>query len=538
MTFVQESLRDKPAGLFGLDDLVNAAGGSSAAFPGTSAARGISLTSGERYSHRVDNTHQMSFPTNVYREGRESQSFTLEASARLVRGTDSPIQILGHQNTLDGLTIDGTEISFSVEFDGSMATCSYDMQRDQAVHCVGVFYGDKLELFVNAQLVAQKDLTDVQKQDVFASADTALYSGHTATSQSLLINGVGIYNYALSADSIKRHFIASSNLPVATEVVASFSGASVNPGIDPGAIYFDRWFSTASDWNDYGTKTAVVLNDRLQPYVSEDTSVLSTWEAAIDIEGKSLTSIESVNIFWSGRGATVEVSLDAQTWTEVVNSQRIPLIGPGFNPTGKTLFVRITFPGGILNDESFIDNLNIVGVEKPSVETISGHSMSFGSASQKREYVAQALHDNNGVELATGATMTLLADTSESPLMVRTIEFWAKSTSATQPTINFSGTKYINGLANSGDLPLNEWCLVHIVFSSDVNDDIVFTGPVQIGNIGLFSDNFTAADIASIYEQYYALSALRVEDVSLIQVEDFATPATVYNRDWTNLSTN
>lgn len=543
MTFAQESLRDKPSGLFVLDDpapFLNYTGSTAGSFVGSGEQHSVSLTSGALFSQKADATHQLSFPTSVYTRGQEGQSFSMEATVRIVRGaTSGPIQILSHQNQFDGLSINGTVITFTTAFQtAGSASCSFDFQQDQAVHVVGVHTDSRNQLYLNGVLVSEVDLTDAQKTDVFTYTDTALYSGYTTAGDKVLINGVAFYNTELSADSIQRHFMASANMPVAEEVAATFSGHTINPGIDQSAVAFDRWWSTEEDWKLGGTQNIAVLNDRIQPQFTDDTSISSSWFTSMDLTVKDVTKIESVNVFWSGHGATIQGSLDGVTWTTLTNATRIPFIPPGFDPTDKSLFIKITFPGGIVNDDSYIDNLNIVSVKNSAIDTVSGHSMSFASASQRREYIAQVLHDNNGVVLATGSTMKLLADTSEQPTVIRTIEFWLKSTSSTQPTISVTGTKYINGAVNAGSYPLNEWCLVHIVAASDVAGDITISGPVQLGNISIYPSALTASDITELYNQYFGLGVLPASDTSVVQIQDYSTPVKIITGDWVNLSTN
>lgn len=543
MTFSQEAVRDKPIGLYVLDDtspfLDRTGLASAASFVGSAEAHGISLIAGSLFSQKANNSNKLAFPTSVYMAGRETQDFSLEASIRLVRGTNSqPLQILSHNGDYDGLIIDGTVVSFSTSYTTEPdSVCSYDIQQDQEIHVVGVHTSSRNSLYINGVLVGEVTISDAQEKDSYASSDAALYTGASTGNDSLLINGVAFYPHALSGDSVKRHYMASVNMPSSHDVVGIFSGISTNPGLDAEGILFDRWWSTAEDWKLGAMTGTAVLNDRLQPQFEEDTSIPGDWSTSVDLL-MNTTSISGISIFWSGKGATVEVSLDGITWVEASNGYRLPIIPPGFNPTDKDLFVRITFVGGIENDDSYIDNLNIVASRTESVTTLGGRSMGFSSASQRREYMVQSVHDNNGVVLGAGATVTLTPDFSESPdAFARTLELWLKAES-TQPTISVSGTQYINGVANSGNFPTNEWCLVHIVSGSNITGAITITGPVQIGNIGIYNDPLTANDITNVYNQYFANSAVRVDDNSTFSMTQSGEGTRLYGGAWTNGAVN
>lgn len=543
MTFSQEAVRDKPLGLYILDDtspFLDASGLSSAgSFVGSAEAHGISLIAGSLFSQKANNSNKLAFPTSVYKAGRETQDFSLEASVRLIRGTNSqPLQILSHNGVYDGLVIDGTEVSFSTDYaTESDAVCIFDIQQDQEIHVVGVHTSSRNSLYINGVLVAEATITDAQEKDSFASSDAALYTGASTGNDSILINGVAFYPHALSGDSVRRHYMASVNMPSSHDVVGVFSGVSTNPGLDAEGILFDRWWSTEADWKLGALTGTAVLNDRLQPQFEEDTSIPGDWSTSVDLN-MNTTSISGISIFWSGKGATVEVSLDANTWVEASNGYRLPIIPPGFNPTDKDLFVRITFDGGVLNDDSYIDNLNIVASRTDSVATLGGRSMAFSSASQRREYMVQSVHDNNGVVLGAGATVELTADLTDTPdTFARTLELWLKAES-TQPTISVSGTKYINGVASASAFPTNEWCLVHIVSGSDITGPITITGPVQIGNIGIYNYSLTATDVTNVYNQYFANSAVRVDDTSAFSITQSGEGTRLYGGAWTNGAVN
>jgi len=461
---------------------------------------------------------------------------TPNASSSLMIVSDNEQQILGNNGQYDGLTINGTVVSFVTKYTATgEARASYDMQNMQRAHVVGVHTSGKNALYVNGELVATQEITDVQKADTFAGAGANLYSGATTSSKSLAINGIGMYASALNAAQVLLHYNELNRNGGNAGPISGFDGTRINLSVNESDLFLNEKWETTADWTS-GTYYGITIdNQKLTPQVTNDVSIAGTWLAAVPLGTLGDTSVYGVNMWWDGVNAIVEASLDGVSWTTVTKGQNISIIAPGYNPTGKILSVRVRFTGGYVDDPAFLDNLHIYGYRTGNASIIDNRTIGVTSPGyMKLDGNPIELNDAFGTELR-GGTLTIGAETGTNPVLPKTIEVWMKALDSTGPTLSSNittgSTVYTNGAA-ANTAPLGEWVLKHYTLSGGFTGALTFTGNVQIGQVALYDSVLSATQVKAVYDSYLGVRPTRFDDASSISATETPTATNIYAHDW------
>lgn len=443
-----------------------------------------------------------------------------------------PQAVLSHETFLDGLTLDGTVARFTTKYKNSPdATCSYDLQTISAAHVVGVHSESKNSLYVNGVLVDEFALTTAQQADSYMSPATTVGTGMSNSNQSVAVNGVAFYSRALSADAVARHFTTGRTLPQPVDIVPAYAGDYIPLSLGNSNLFLDQWTQTADDWNLGVYDNTAVYKDQLVPTAdSTGVSVAGAWYKSVGLESSNATTVYGVQLSWDGVGATVQVSLDGVTWETVTRGKNCTTVPAGTTTSGKVLQIRITFPGGTLNDESYVDNLNVVGLTTAASLEIAGRTITSTLAHPEREHDFAEYSDHYGIEIDAGGTVVISADALGASV-ARTLEVFIKRQGA-NPTLSMTGTNYINGATGSATLIDGQWALMHIVAGADVTGTITINGPCQVGYVGIYDTALSAGTIAAIYSDYVGTDAPRVADASVISVAESTNAANIYQHDW------
>lgn len=531
------ALEAKPQALYMLDDTTPLQDYSGYNRTATNVGTTIThppLVKGAGYATGFSSVVIGSFASPVFTQGQESRPFTLEVWLFPSIVANDYQQVLGNLNQMDGLVIFGTTIHFVTKYsDATEARCSYDIGQPRRVHVVGTHTAEKNSLYVNGELVSEVEISATQQATTYVTTSASLSSGTSAQAagaQRTALNGVTIYDYALDGATIERNYLSGI---IDDEVVPQFNGDIIPVSMDNADIFLEQRWDTDEDWLQAELRNVVVVDNELVPQFNGDVSVAGVWKDNFPIDVAGTTSIYGLMISWEGTGAVVEASNNGTTWETVVSGRRSTTVSVGYNPTGKQIQLRVSFPGGITNDPAFIRNLHVVGLQTATTQPVGGRTVTYTNAMPQYERVPQEFMNDWGVWL-NGATHTLniSADTVESTPL-RTLELWVKRTGAIAPTISVSGTQYINGVASAGSLTIGQWTLLHIVLASDNTTGVTITGPGQVGQVGIYDTALSATDIANIYAAYFGSNVTRVSDTSVVGITEPATSATIYAHDWT-----
>lgn len=448
--------------------------------------------------------------------------------------SESDFQVLGNSNQYDGLVLDGTKVSFTTKFlTTGEARAEYDLQIPRAVHLVGVHTQNKNSLYVDGVLVSEADISDVQKTDKFIVTDGKLYSGQTMSSKNIMLNGVSIYSLALSPGSVARHFAVGRSV-VGSTTPRAFGGTKITVSKNPADILFERHWQTAGDWKAAVLSGVSADNDKLVPQAVGTTSMPGYWTDSCDLyDGPNPNTINAVTVGWDGEGVTVSASIDGVTWETVERGQNLSCIPAGFDPSGKELYIRIMFPGGIVDDPSYIDNLTVTAFKTGTAAVEDERTVTYSQPAFVRdEYDTTILSDDWGVEINSGGKLTITASTDPSATGPQTIEVWAKQLPGTQMTRNFSASSSKKNGLSFTSMPTGEWAVYSYILSAPLTTDIVFGGDVQIGRVVLYDAVLSNVDLANIVDSYTNRPSTLVHDTSAVAVAESSSAANIYAHDW------
>lgn len=541
MSFGQITLKDKPVSSFMLDTtpFIDISGyGRSATHVGASPTFAIGLIKGAAQSVVFGNGSIGKIESPLFLQGKEKDSFTLEVTVRAIRDGSSTAaqQILGHLNQMDGIILEGNTVSFVTKYlTAPQSKVSYDIQQDRSLRIVATHIEDKNSLYIDGKLVAEVSLSPEQQADRFITTDGFLYSGTTSGGQKIAVNGVNVYASALVQDAVTRHFQAATTNPNVDDIATGFGGYRIPVSLYNASLFVDHWWTSEMDWQNGSAFNILVKDATLAPQFNGDVSIPGQWMTLVPLGRTDATSIHGVAFNWDGKGVLIEVSLDGDTWEAVKRGVNIGMIPPGFNPTGQSLQIRVSFSGGIQNDDSFLDNLNIVGLISGQTPSVHGRTVTYSNSYQEREYRPLDLHDNWGAELATNiSNIEISSDESSAAVPVRTIEMFIKRFPGTGvPGIQgATGTSYYNGKPASSSLEIGNWTLWHLVVPANITGPITITGPAQVGNVTLYEAALTATDIADIYSQYLSTTVYRITDSNPLEILEDTDPAKFYAHDW------
>lgn len=534
MSFTLDASLYKPLGLFQLDDnspFTDYSGYQRVGSSTTQPTRHISLAAGAQYASVFNATNVASFASPVFQQGYESQPFTLGAVVKRIGNspTTGEIQILGNTGKYDGLIIDGTVVSFVTKYvGGSEARASYDLQIPQKFTVFGTHNREKNSLFINGELVAEAVITADQQALAYVATDAKLYSGQTSSTASVAINDISFFATALDQSAITDLHTSATNFNPNAHTL--FGGNVVDTELRTDNRFNTLSLTDEATWRTGSLNNVTVELDQLVPLTLNGISTAGEWLSVFPLDASDTTSIYGVYFDWDGEGATVECSLDGTTWTEVVRGIKTSVITPGMDPTDKRLFIRVSFEGGITNDPSYIDNLNVYGITSNSQWPPNDKEVDIdGTYRVPRDLFEYS--NLKGIELDGSLLIGLEPNPDEVP---QTIEIWYKLN--TDTNLSFDGQFgssdffYTNGSpgTSSGE---NNWVVRHFV-NTDTFEEVTITGDAVVGRIVYYPAALTAAEISLLYKNYMRANPVITIDSSTFDITESSPAVDIYARDW------
>lgn len=522
-----DALRYKPSALWVLDTMTDYTGNANVATLSGTERHGVALVPEADFSQVLKGGSNIDLPGLIYVQGKESQSFSIIATFVVIfdSGTGRQ-QVVSHNGQYDGLTVDGTVISFSTEYAGTgEAKCSYDCQYIKKITAVAVHTEAKNSLFINGELVAEVTISAEQRADTYKYTG-GLEIGNTTSSQGLMINQVGLYKSVLMPEQISRLY-AQNNRRADGDVPKMFNGESIPVGsVRP--LFLDIAYATKEDWEGGIFTSATAEEEVLVPNMTNGLTLAGKWEDTIDISYGTATSIDSINMSWNGENVGVEASLDGTTWTTVNRGENLSIIPSGFNPLGKSLSIRISFTEGV--EDAWIDSLQINGYLSDTVTPLSGRPLTYLKAVNFDDMHPLNLREDMGVKLF-GGEISVSPDTGDEGYVIKTVEAWIKRNNLTNPTLSFTPTTtYVNGV-DGATAGVGEWALYHYTIPSGItNFDIA--GTITIGALAVYDTTVSAITAAKIYSNYKGAVKFSEDDASIVAITEPATSADIYAHDW------
>jgi hypothetical protein len=527
------------------------------------------LVSGGGDSFAFDDTDGISFTTGIFVGTNATRAFTLEAWFKNKNST-GVIQILGHNHAGDGITWNGDAVTFTT-MHGAAGNCTvsyYPPDIAGGMMVTAIHTESKNQLYVNAVLVAESDMTDAQKVAGYTTTANpgVLYSGHVISGTgSVIVDAIAVYDRPLPETEISDHY----NWGI--RVVDTITAVAINNGIfwpltdDYSKIVYELNFNDQLSWQD-GIPNQVYITDYLYPsFNNSTTSVAGSWSYGLLLE--SISSIlDGSKIEWDGDGSfTIDVSLDnGTTWTTCTNELEIPGISKGYSTAAKTLIIRVSFAAGLSQTTNTVVR-NVTLKFYSSRDTIANNNqrkinLVGNVALSSRIHQPIEAHDGMGLNEYNGYAV-LPKDTDAVPAVARSLEFWFKfnntpvagsylidardSSGDANVTLTSAGvatgaTFYVNGKTPPGAYVLNKWYHGLLVLNADNLKNITIgamydgtnqTKNISFGTFAVYPTALTATQASQLYNAYMGIPVLAVDDTSIIGlVEDSVT---LYDSTWT-----
>lgn len=554
MTYTYHILKDGPIGLWSFDEfpLVDSSGyGNDATYTGSPSTTRPIIAAGVAAQY-VPSGDSISYPvSSIMIQGRETRAFSLEA---WIKPQSATTKLLARDSS--GLFIDDLTLRFSLEFDSLVSVEYNHLKSGDIYHVVAVYDGTSMLLYVNGEAVAGIEIPDETISSGLVDTTGELTSQSTA---SFVIDTPAVYNLALDYVRIKRHYLLGSKYTDAVNLSLN-NGGTYYQFSDEFVEVLERYaFGESDSWESGVTDpTLSVVDNNLVNLYSEEfnewQSGAWTFQYSIDAESGSGLSINGSRISWTSTvPVTVEYSEDAETWTVVEN--RGSIVGNKDLSEGYAISVRVTLPDTI-EGQAVVENLNLTFYADKTVvgsdEDLPATFIDPLTVTLSRvAYEPTSFNDNAGVILPSGNGVMIPADTEFDPY--RAIEMTVKLDSSTSNktilsigdatiTSDNSGgwvtsgitSLYVDGVSVSSPYSIDteQWHHVVAVFDEEMSD--VYVGnnpagssayPMRLGYLSLYSDTMTSDQVDAIYDTWVGMPAIRINDVSQINISEHAFPA-------------
>jgi hypothetical protein len=576
---------ERPHSAWSLDTVAatypDIAGGTNDALQvGNPAESYVALVAGAGGSIIVADDATIEYPNSVVTNDRGLRAFSLEAWIKPIN-LDGPIVILGHDLN-SGLILDGFEIQFTLPFDVPY-TCSYTFKDVETYHVVGVFDGSSLLLYVNGVL---QDTQALEPESIIngfgAFPQDELVTGDTAEiGQLLAIDSPALYSFSLTSAQIESHFLWGRRVRSVEEIVGGGLGTWHSFTDDRTSRTFVRTYASAADWETTKNEDVVISDDGVQPADDENLDSLpGTLDISVSL-GEDGEQIHAIKIDWIAEGDyIVETSLDGTTYVPTTNHSLVAAVTQPFVIFDENVYARITFTGGVPDDESIVRSLTLTvyadefasSSYASRIATLDGNVI---LAETHNEPIEQ--NDLRGARIDGGSIVISEDADADDPQDINAVELWVKfnvlsgafyvmdsrsTGTTTRARLHWNGsTMVIDGL--SGRIYVNgprietlssvvwetgRWYHIIITYTSDFNEPVYlgreYDGSndadtdMQIGHVAFYrnfplSSEPTVSDFTGqdVLDQYLGITRFVIEDDAATVTEP-ADPADLYAYEW------
>lgn len=524
MSYEYQVLKDLPKGLWMLEDNLNDHSGRNVAatlVSGTSSAFIPPLVYGAtRTMDLATGTAVVSFPFNNAQTGSERQPFSIETWV-LPKGTSDTSLAngvnMGIYNT-SGL------LEFRLPLTTGTVSISHRPKVTKKLHIVATYTGKAMNLFVNGKLEASYDFTEAQLADTFNFSGTTLSHGGSGSRQA-----VAFYDIDMPVQVVKKHWEVG-NKNAGSKIAAQLYGGRYIEVSPRTSNIFGQKLWSADNWvkGTYDCKITDVLSSAV-----DDTGayLASSWKDTFELSAGG-TNIDGVQIDWESKGTvTVEISVDnGANWYAATNTRRVPIITSGFNPTGKSLAVRVTFTAGVYGE---VSQINLTGFTNRIINTSAQLPASRPANSTVFPLKEMNLFDDTTEMNFTGA-LSIGPNTEDSAPPVKTLNFWYWIPSGTVAVAGMGSLTgfYENGLSSAIVIKQGIWTMCTCIQSAGTSSAITITGGgIKLAYVSIWPDVLTAAQILTMYRSFLGKNTIvssTTDSLGTITEGD----AQLYANDW------
>lgn len=541
--------------------------GRSIAISSTPPILNTGLVLGSKKSAVVSSNTTHTFGPSVFIRGQESRGFTLQSAIWNMDTVSSPISVMSHITSEDGLIVKNNKISFSIEFNtiGSVTVEYPIVLTNGPVVAHGVYHPSKIEIYINGRIHEEKEITSAQILDGFKTrANDNLYIGQGAAGKKISLDAIAVHARSLTASEILFHY-QSAVQDYSHDEVASLSGANLIFAGEENSRNLINRIAWNNDWSTDGLhQDTGQIESRLVPQVDSVSSLSKAgiWYGFMGVQ--SQPTMYGAVIRWKGVGAfVVDFSIDGgSTWTPATSD----VICPGsYNvATSSIVFVvRVRFTGGIVDDTSYLSYIEVESYIDANIYTSDANKNI--SSSQSASVILRPGRESSqdyrsGLVISDATAHTLLKDTvSADPNTFTSLEFWVRFESEINNQYVYDartaipnafiwtasgffawsvGTVYINGVAaTTGVVPFskNNWYHIVHVLPAAYNEPVVIgtrvAATIQYAILATYPSAISATQVQRIFDIHQVKTRVRVV-TEANPVNDSSTPYKLYQTDW------
>ena len=554
-------------------------------YVGSSTLNTTPLVYGNKFAHKIDNSHSVSLSILNDYSGNSGQGglatkyysdneFSLEGWIYPSISTNDLIPVVADISNDVGLFYKEGNIIFNLGDESLEYTLA---SLDKSFYIVATYSNNLISIYIDSELVAYKALSSFR----FINTDIEFQIGPTDNiNDYFLINSVAIYRYSLDKLQIKNHYIAANAMP-SNQICFPENGRLFEVFDNSISKKYSYSYPANKQWN-YFITDELYYNPNYQELsiVKTDTQEIKEVEIIDFISIPSGSTVDSSKIEWHGtNGITVFVSLDGETYVECTNNCPIPgyqledfnedinfYVKIVLSTTDSSRIIpRISYLSFSFYRNQIFYSSNSGEYIQTMIEEPIATSLDISLGNKK--YPILSRNTNNGITAFTGSGFKIKPE-----LPVSTIEFFYTSSSLDASglfTVKGAGGLYNNGPQYTWDslgditslnvtyiyvngidktsetnisdvLSENEIHHIVLIMEDPVLTEIEFNvsedGSVKAlyQNIALYSEQFTQALAVKHYSLYTGNFVSTADDSSFSLTEN---PIKYYNNDWKVIQT-
>jgi len=575
MSYQLKVIKDYPIGFWPLDESSGTVAsdisgcGNNATYVGPVISNMLPLVSGGVSGTKITNLSYLTIPITKDYYGSTVQSafgtsytsdndFTMECWVSPTITSTYVTRLFGHTANHIGLFWDNGHILFKVsETEFVISPLNYSKK---AIHLVGKYTGNSIELYIDGVSVASKVLTNFK----FLNSTIALQIGPTTDAgDSFIVDAPAVYRYALSDKTIVRHYVNANVTSSAIQVAYPDEGVLYTGSDANLKSVFDYSYPVNRPWTYWLTDdTYFDLIDRNIGFYETETAEAKSFVINDFFVIPSGLDLVTSKVEWrNDLGVTVETSTDGISYSYCQNGQPLPQYTKDNFHESRNVYIRITM--STTDASKYLPTLSFFCIAFYSNKDIFADNFGDKITSNTEYYLGSlnypilsrnylnGIRPKNGVGFDVNTLSSIKSvEMFFTPLtLASNTLFYASDPSATRIDWNGSGVTskanidkiYVNNVDVTNQVNINSYLVAEqphhivLVFNNPVTGSLQFNyetsgGPSNLyKNITTYEKELTPEIVETHYELYTGRAVSTVTEPSVTLTE---SDIIAYNNDW------
>jgi hypothetical protein len=473
----------------------------------------------------------------IANEHNADDSFTIEAWC-VLPPTESDITIVADTSINAGIFYKNGNIVFKV---GSSET-QYTASKTESLYVVGIFQNASISLYVNGSIV------DTASVDGYRFSNSSIDFKTGPADGKFVIDCVGFYNFNLSPNQIKQHYLEGIKEINPSQIVNADGGYMFSMNSSAIKPKFKFSYPLSRSWADVSASGMSLSNDGSYLYLPETTDPVAVSHSFTDyFIVPDYLDISTSQIYWSNdvKGIKVEVRIDGAEWEECKNGSPLPYYNKNDNQIADILELRVTMSSDDTSKyQPILRNLEILFYSsKNFYSDNSGYyvSSNFDYALPRNNGRILSYNKNNGLKMHNGhgfslnnipdvrsVEMIFTPELGENVLVSASSKIYEWSSSGVISKTAISSI-YVNGINRTAETNVFDFMSVglphHVVitftsaasnlkFNQNQTDSKSGIGSMY-NNLAIYQEALTQAKIAQHYLLYTGNIVKVIDDTSM-----------------------